>query len=232
MTAAEIHELMPDIDVKLIRGCIQTMVKVSLIERIGASKPYLYKVARPLKQKLRGYENVMAVSKAQQIRDWLNENGPANNSEVANGLILNPKECSKSLFDMRKRGYVSRSHDGYFTLICDPEPVQAMSESEKREAERIKSQKRRDRAKLISARTPSIVKRKPKAIRVVDKKESKEFSRIQAQSVEDWLKAGGVIDRSPTIPKFERLTKDDIASGFYRSHCHSHQRISRSYLAW
>lgn len=228
MTAAEIHQLMPDVDVKLIRGCIQTMVKVDLLERIGDSKPYLYQVARPLKQKLRGYENVMAVSKAQQIRDWLKEHGPATNAQVSAGVGIKPKASSNTLFDMKKRGYVSRSEDGFFTFIRDPEPVQAMSQEARREAWRLNCQRQRDKARR--AAPPKLPSAKKFAIKEPVKREAAQPVIVKYQTVDEWLAQGGVIDRSPTPLPFERLSRDDIASGMLRASSTAQLRTTRTYL--
>lgn len=227
MTAAEIHELMPDVDVKLIRGCIQTMVKVDLLERIGDSKPYLYQVARPLKQKLRGYEKVMAVSKAQQIRDWLKEHGPATNAQVSAGVGIKPKASSNTLFDMKKRGYVSRSEDGIFTFICDPEPVQAMSQEARREAWRLNCQRQRDKA--LRASPPKLPATKKIVTKVSTKNETAQPTIVKYQTVDEWLAQGGVIDRSPTPLPFERLSRADIDMS-YRAASTAQLRTTRTYL--
>ncbi len=51
------------------------------------------------------------------------------------------------------------------------------------------------------------------------------------QTVEEWIKAGGVIDRSPTVPKFERLTADEIESAPYRQKISASTISTRSYLS-
>lgn len=209
-TAADVHSEIGS-NLALIRGCIQTMVKAGLLERIGETKPYRYRVARPLKNKLRGYEKVMAASKAQQIRDWLKQHGPATNAQVSQGVSMKPKASSKTLCDMRKRGYVSRSEDGYFAFLADPEPVQGMSEDERREANRINNKRKRDRAKNAALKSVKRISDKmtismPKPVNV----------KVKAQSVDEWLKQGNKIDRSPTPSRFERLTHDEIVAGARR----------------
>lgn len=208
-TSADVHSIIGG-DLALIRGCIQTMVKVGLLQRIGEAKPYLYRVARPLKQKLRGYEKVMAASKAQKIRDWLKKHGPATNAQVSAGVQMKPKASSKTLCDMRKRGYVSRSEDGYFAFVADPEPVQGMSEDERREANRINNKRKRDRAKKAA----KAVKPAPDKMTISMPKPTN--IQVKAQSVDEWLKQGNKIDRSPTPTRFERLTHEDIVSAARR----------------
>lgn len=149
----------------------------------------------------------MAVSKAQKIRDWLKEHGPATNAQVSQGVSMKPKASSKTLCDMRKRGYVSRSEDGYFAFLADPEPVQGMSEDERREANRINNKRKRDRAKKAAAQS---IKRAPDKMTISMPKPKNVH--IKAQSVDEWLKEGNKIDRSPTPSRFERLTHDEIVS--------------------
>lgn len=208
-TAADVHSTIGG-DLALIRGCIQTMVKVGLLQRIGEAKPYRYQVARQLEHKMRG-KNRMVVSKAQQIRDWLKEHGPATNAQVSAGVEMKAKASSKTLCDMRKRGYVSRSEDGYFAFVADPEPVQGMSEDERREANRINNKRKRDRAKKAAAKA---VKRAPDKMTISMPKPTN--IQVKAQSVDDWLKQGNKIDRSPTPSRFERLTHEDIVNGARR----------------
>lgn len=152
----------------------------------------------------------MAVSKAQQIRDWLKEHGPATNAQVSAGVEIKPKASSKTLCDMRKRGYVSRSEDGYFAFVADPEPVHGMSEDERREANRINNKRKRDRAKKAA----KAVKRAPDKMTISMPKPTN--IQVRAQSVDEWLKQGNKIDRSPTPTRFERLTHEDIVSGARR----------------
>lgn len=153
----------------------------------------------------------MAVSKAQKIRDWLKEHGPATNAQVSQGVSMKPKASSKTLCDMRKRGYVSRSEDGCFAFLADPEPVQGMSKDERREANRINNKRKRDRAKKAVSQSIKRIPDKmtismPKLVNV----------KAKAQSVDEWLKEGNKIDRSPTPSRFERLTHDEIVAGARR----------------
>lgn len=208
-TAADVHSEIGG-NLALIRGCIQTMVKVGLLERIGDAKPYCYRVARQLNHKMRG-KNRMVISKAQQIRDWLKEHGPATNAQVSQGVAMKPKASSKTLCDMRKRGYVGRSEDGYFAFVADPEPVQGMSEDERREANRINNKRKRDRSKKAGLKSVNRIPDKmtismPKPVNV----------QVKSQSVDEWLKQGNKIDRSPTPSRFERLTHDEIVAGARR----------------
>lgn len=212
-TAADVHSIIGG-DLALIRGCIQTMVKVGLLQRIGEAKPYNYQVARQLKQKLRGFEKTMAVSQAQQVRDWLKAHGPAKNAEVSKGTGFPPKKCCKILSDMKKYGCVSQDSERVYHFIRDPIPMQAMSADEKREANRRNNQKMRSRIKAIQQQEIANSK-KPDAMTIKVKRQVVVDDRPK-QSVEDWLKAGGKIDRSPTEHKFERLTKAEIESGAVR----------------
>lgn len=194
----------------LIRGCIQTMVKVGLLERIGDAKPYRYRVARPLKQKLRGVEKTMAISQAQQVRDWLKANGPAKNAEVSKGTGFPPKKCCKILSSIKRYGLITQDSERVYHFVSDPIKVKGMDEFERREANA------RNNRNMRSRRRDAIHQR------ISDKRIRDEISEIKGkdltpkQSVEDWIKAGGKIDRSPTEHKFERLTKEDIESGAVR----------------
>jgi len=55
LTAHEIHAKMPEVDLKLIRGCIQRMVATGIVRKIGESRPYSYQLARKLKRTNRGF---------------------------------------------------------------------------------------------------------------------------------------------------------------------------------
>lgn len=190
------------------------MVKVGLLERIGDSKPYLYRVARPLKQKLRGVEKSMAVSQAQQVRDWLKDNGPAKNAEVSRGTGFQPKQCSRILSYMKRYGCVRQDDERMYHFVRDAIQMQAMTAEEKREANARNNRTMRSRIKAIQQQEIANSK-KPDAMTIKVNRQVVEDDRPK-QSVEDWLKAGGKIDRSPTEHKFDRLTKDDIESAAAR----------------
>lgn len=212
-TAADVHSEIGG-NLALIRGCIQTMVKVGLLERIGDSKPYMYRVARPLKQKLRGVEKTMAVSQAQQVRDWLKVNGPAANAAISKGTGFPPKKCCKIMSDMKRYGCVTQDSDRVYHFVRDPIPMQSMTADEKRAANARNNRTMRSRIKAIQQQEIANSK-KPDAMTIKVKRQVVVDDRPK-QSVEDWLKAGGKIDRSPTEHKFERLTKADIEAAAAR----------------
>lgn len=218
-TAAHVHSEIGG-NLALIRGCIQTMVKVGLLERIGDAKPYRYRVARPLKQKLRGVEKTMAVSKAQQVRDWLKAKGPAKNAEVSKGTGFPPKQCSRILSYMKRYGCVRQDDERNYHFVRDAIQMQAMTADEKREANARNNRSMRSRrasrvrhekrARIKAIQQQEIANaRKPDAMTIKVKREAAVDDRPK-QTVEDWLKAGGKIDRSPTEHRFERLSHEEI----------------------
>jgi len=212
-TAADVHSIIGG-DLTLIRGCIQTMVKVGLLQRIGEARPYSYQVARQLKQKLRGVEKTMAVSQAQQVRDWLKANGPARNAEVSKGTGFPPKQCSRILSYMKRYGCVSQDDERKYHFVRDAIQMQAMTAEEKREANARNNRTMRARIKAIQQQEIANAK-KPDAMTIKVKREAFIDDRPK-QTVEDWLKAGGKIDRSPTEHKFERLSHEEIMGGAKR----------------
>lgn len=212
-TAADVHSIIGG-DLALIRGCIQTMVKVGLLQRIGEARPYSYQVARQLKPKLRGVEKTMAVSQAQQVRDWLKAHGPAKNAEVSKGTGFPPKQCSRILSYMKRYGCVSQDDERNYHFVRDAIQMQAMSADEKREANARNNRTMRARIKAIQQQEIANA-RKPDAMTIKVKRQVVEDDRPK-QSVDEWLKAGGKIDRSPTEHKFERLTKAEIESAAAR----------------
>lgn len=212
-TAADVHSEIGG-NIALIRGCIQTMVKVGLLQRIGEAKPYSYQVARQLKPKLRGVEKTMAVSQAQQVRDWLKANGPAKNAEVSKGTGFPPKQCSRILSYMKRYGCVSQDDERNYHFVRDAIQMQAMTAEEKREANARNNRTMRSRIKAIQQQEIAN-SRKPDAMTIKVKRQIAEDDRPK-QSVDEWLADGGVIDRSPTEHKFERLTKSDIESAAAR----------------
>lgn len=213
-TAADVHSEIGS-NLALIRGCIQTMVRVGLLERIGDAKPYRYRVARPLKQKLRGVEKTMAVSQAQQVRDWLKANGQAKNAEVSKGTGFPPKQCSRILSYMKRYGCVSQDDDRNYHFVRDAIQMQAMTAEEKREANVRNNRTMRSRIKAIQQQEIANA-RKPDSMTIKVKRDPQSTDNSPRQTVEEWLKAGGKIDRSPTEHKFERLTKADIEAAAVR----------------
>lgn len=217
-TAADVHSEIGG-NLALIRGCIQTMVKVGLLERIGEAKPYRYQVARQLKPKLRGVEKTMAVSQAQQVRDWLKANGPAKNAEVSKGTGFPPKQCSRILSYMKRYGCVSQDDERKYHFVRDAIQMQAMTAEQKREANARNNARnnRSMRSRIKAIQQQEIANaRKPDAMTIKVKRDSQPIDNSPRQTVDEWLKAGGKIDRSPTEHKFERLTKADIESAAAR----------------
>lgn len=223
-TAADVHSIIGG-DLALIRGCIQTMVKVGLLQRIGEAKPYRYQVARRLNTSLRGKIRV-SVSQAQQVRDWLKANGPAKNAEVSKGTGFPPKQCSRILSYMKRYGCVRQDDERNYHFVRDAIQMQAMTADEKREANARNNRSMRSRrasrvrhekrARIKAIQQQEIANaRKPDAMTIKVKRETPVDDRPK-QTVEDWLKAGGKIDRSPTEHKFERLTKAEIESAAAR----------------
>ncbi len=111
-TASDIHKEMPGVSITLIRGCIQTMVRVGLVNRIGSKKPYSYQVARSLKQPNRGFD-LTKVSFAQQIRDAL-KTGPKSSKEITHILGSDGTKVGYALRECIDRGQVARIGHGYF----------------------------------------------------------------------------------------------------------------------
>jgi len=156
----------------------------------------------------------MAVSQAQQVRDWLKANGPAKNAEVSKGTGFPPKQCSRILSYMKRYGCVSQDDERKYHFVRDAIQMQAMTADEKREANARNNRTMRSRITAIQQQGIAN-SRKPDAMTIKVKRQVVEDDRPK-QSVEDWLKAGGKIDRSPTEHKFERLTKADIESAAAR----------------
>lgn len=228
MTAAEIHELMPDVDVKMIRGCIQTMVKVGIAIRIGNKKPYKYKIARELKPQKRGFRTVI-VTLSERIRKLLEASGPMVNAQVADALGEPPKETSRAMFDLKRRGYIHRSEEGLFTFLSHPPKRVYLTPAEY--TAKIAEEKKKKATRI--ARATAKVAGRGKAITVASKKVKAvpAFATMKGETVEEYLARGKKIDYSPTAPKFERLTAEDIAQYDYRATPNMPQRVARSYLA-
>ena len=228
ITAAEIHSKMPEVSLPLIRGCIQTMVKVGISIRIGDKKPYKYKIARELKPQKRGFKTVI-VTLSERIRKLLEASGPMVNAQVAEALGEPPKETSRAMFDLKRRGYIHRSDDGLFTFISHPPKRIYLTPTEY--TAKIAEEKKKKATRL--ARVTAKVAGRGKEITVAAKpvKTAPAFANMKGETVEEYLARGKKIDYSPTTPKFERLTADDIARYDYRSTPNMPQRVARSYLA-
>ncbi|UWJ04749.2 hypothetical protein CUB19_gp30c [Stenotrophomonas phage CUB19] len=211
--AADVHSEIGG-NLALIRGCIQTMVKVGLLERIGDAKPYRYRVARKMNKNLRGKYR-MATSQAQQVREWLKANGPAKNAEVSKGTGFPPKQCSRILSYMKRYGCVSQDEERNYHFVRDAIQMQAMTAEEKREANARNNRTMRSRIKAIQQQEIAN-SRKPDAMTIKVKRDSQPIDNSPKQTVDEWLADGGVIDRSPTEHKFERLSHEEIMGGAKR----------------
>lgn len=137
------------------------------------------------------------MSTAEKIREQLKirQMAPA---EIAQTIGITTERCYQGLRDMLGT-YVAKMGDGTYMWLRDPK--KAMTDEEK-------NAKRRARKKPEAPKVSQSIRQRPIQIRrapVV----SYEGPR---QSVEEWLAAGGVIDRSPTQSRFERLTTDEILS--------------------
>lgn len=157
----------------------------------------------------------MAVSQAQQVRDWLKANGPAKNAEVSKGTGFPPKQCSRILSYMKRYGCVSQDDERKYHFVRDAIQMRAMTADEKREANARNNRTMRARIKAIQQQEIANSK-KPDANTIKAKLASIPMDDRPKQSYEDWLKAGGVVDRSPTDHKFERLTHEEIVGAAAR----------------
>ena len=116
--------------------------------------------------------------------------------------------------DMKRYGCVTQDSDRVYHFVRDPIPMQSMTTEEKRAANARNNRTMRSRIKAIQQQEIANCK-KPDAMTIKVKRQVVADDRPK-QSVEDWLKSGGKIDRSPTKHKFERLTKADIESAAAR----------------
>lgn len=228
-TASDIHTHLPEVSIQLIRGCIQTMVRVGLVNRLGEKKPYMYQVARSLKHQNRGFD-LRKVSFAQQIRDIL-KSGPKTSKEITAILGSDGTKVGYALRECINRGQVSRIGCGRFEFICDPVVAEKMSKEERR-SRQAEYRKRKDEEAGREYKAIPTRRRKDSAnnqYTVIKPKNVVDLS--GHQTVEEWVNAGGVIDRSPTIPKFERLTEVDIFEVRYKKGTSYPSTISRAYTA-
>lgn len=190
------------------------MVRVGLVNRLGDKKPYTYQVARSLKQQNRGFD-LSKVSFAQQIRDIL-KNGPKTSKEITAILGSDGTKVGYALRECLNRAQVRRTEGGLFEFICDPVIPEKMSKEERRNRQ---AEYRKRKAEEAGREYKAIPTRRRKdsannQYTVIKPKNVVDLS--GHQTVDDWIKAGGVIDRSPTLPKFERLTSQEIESVKYK----------------
>lgn len=224
MTAAEIHELMPEVELNLIRGCIQTMVSSGMMDKANEQRPYKYQLGRGLEIHNRGRD----LNITQQVRACIRHNGPisADRIEIETGIKLS--DIRKRISEMKKRKFITQDANGLYSigreLKCKPSE---RTEEDKRQANAEAQLRRRKRAKALRE------SKRPKEstpMTVVKFKEKAEPKVVKAQTVDEWLAKGGVIDRSPTPLPFERLSRDDIASGMFRASSTAQIRTTRTYL--
>lgn len=208
MTAAEIQKWV-GVPIATIRGILQRMVIVGTVDRIGCKKPYKY-------QNSKGY-TLDKKNVAQLIRDQLKikQMAPA---QVAALIGVTTERAYLCMRDMVKTGILAKGGDG--TYIFVREPKKPMSKEEARE----KKNAARRVANNGQRRYPV------KQYTVIAPKKIKEEYTGPKQSVDDWIKAGGVIDRSPTPLPFERLSRADIDTS-YRANSMPPTGSVRSYLA-
>lgn len=223
MTAAEIHEIMPDVDVKMIRGCIQPMVASGVMHRVGDKKPYKYQLGRGLEIHNRGRN----LNITQQVREYIRGHAPISSDRIAMGTGLALKVVRSRVSEMKKRGMLVRDDNGLYSmgreLICRPSK---RTEEDKRRDARDASRRRRARERALRE------SKRPKEstpMTVVKVKEKAEPKAVKAQTVDEWLAEGGVIDRSPTPLPFERLSRADIDTS-YRAASTAQLRTTRTYL--
>lgn len=156
----------------------------------------------------------MSLSQAQQVRVWLKAHGPAKNAEVSKGTGFPPKQCSRILSYMKRYGCVIQDDDRFYHFVRNPMRFNSMTVEEKKAANARNNRNMRSRIKAIQQQEIANA-RKPDAMTIKVKREAAVDDRPK-QTVEDWLKAGGKIDRSPTEHKFERLSHEEIMGGAKR----------------
>lgn len=223
MTAAEIHELMPDVDVKLIRGCIQPMVSSGVMHRVGDKKPYKYQLGRGLEIHNRGRN----LNITQQVRACIRHNGPISADRIQIETGINMKDVRSRISEMKKRKFVIQDENGLYSigrdLKCKPSE---RTEEDKRLANLESQRKRRNRERALRE------SKRPKEstpMTVVKAKEKADPKAVKAQTVDEWLAEGGVIDRSPTPLPFARLSRADIDTSC-RTASTAQLRTTRTYL--
>lgn len=221
LTAAEIHINIPDVDVKLIRGLLQTMLHRGLAHRIGDKRPYRYKVGRGLEIHKRGTDlNITA-----QVRSCIKEHGPISPDGIAQITGIKVREVRARITEMKKRKFIETDENGLIVFLRDRiTPSTRMADSERRQRDRVRMKLARQKAAhgRPAQSTP---------MTVVNLKGKPEPKNVVAQTVDEWLAAGGVIDRSPTPIPFERLTASDIGDLGWRGRPMMPNRASRNYLA-
>lgn len=157
---------------------------------------------------------------SQAIRDQLkvNQMTPA---EIGAALGITTERAYQHLRDMIPGAYICKMGDGTYMWLKDPK--KAMSQEEKEEKRRERNIKRRVARQL----NPTVSA--PHRVKSAGPKKA-EAAFVPGETVDEWIKAGGVIDRSPMTNKFKRLTAEDIdrnrrgPSPFWKI------KVSRAYL--
>jgi hypothetical protein len=116
---------------------------------------------------------------------------------------------------MKRYGCVSQDEERNYHFVRDAIQMQAMTAEEKREANARNNRAMRSRIKAIQQQEIANA-RKPDAMTIKVKRAAQPTDNSPRQTVEEWLKAGGKIDRSPTEHKFERLSHEEIMGGAKR----------------
>jgi hypothetical protein len=197
MTALDIHHKMPDVPLPLIRGLLQTMLHRGLAHRIGDTRPYSYKVGRGAETHNRGKDlNITAV-----VRECIKAHGPISAKRIVEETGVSIQEVRARITEMKKRKFIAVDENGLFTFLRDRiTPSQRMSDEKRKEIDRNRMRLARQKEAL---RRSQVISVKPKV--------AFKFAG-PAQTVEEWLASGGVIDRSPTQSRFEHLTTEEIMS--------------------
>lgn len=221
-TAAEIHTEMPDVPLPLIRGLIQTMITGGLAHRIGDKRPYQYKVGRGLETHNRGKD----LNITQQVRACIRHNGPISADRIAVEIGIKVSDVRKRITEMKKRKFIERDANGCYVFLRESKnPPELTPDERKEKARELKARQRRRQKALRESKRP----KESTPMTVVNVKEKAEPKAVKAQTVEDWLAKGGVIDRSPTPLPFERLSRADIDMS-YRAASTAQLRTTRTYL--
>lgn len=197
MTATEVSERLA-VRVKLVRGLIQTMLRLGIVTKVGDKRPYQYQVSRELKEQNRGFG--LKSNTSQKIRDLLKKEDmkPA---QICRELGLKSDRAYQHLRDMIPGGYIVKNINGTYRWLKDPAPPMSEEEKNRKKNERRRAQRAANPPRPVRRTTMPIVIRKaqPQCTK-------------PSQTVEEWEANGGVIDRSPTQSRFERLTTEDILS--------------------
>ena len=222
-TAAEIHSNIPEVSLPLIRGCIQTMVVSGMMHKANDSRPYKYQLGRGLEIHNRGRN----LNITQQVRACIRHNGPISADRIQIETGIKMKDVRSRISEMKKRKFVIQDENGLYSigreLKCKPSQ---RTEEDKRIANLEAQRKRRNRERALRE------SKRPKEstpMTVVKVKEKAEPRAVKAQTVDEWLAQGGVIDRSPTPLPFERLSRADIDMS-YRAASTAQLRPTRTYL--